>query len=95
MGKKRTEKKTIKAATYAEALKALREKMGTPTVSKDFLSGKETRGVCPISQVELARLLGVSYSALTKWEQGVREPMGLYRETVDKFLKRYGIEIGS
>lgn len=64
---------------YATRLKKLREVLGT-------LHG----GEC--TQADLARMLGVSLSALCKWEQGGRTPRGLYRDKVDRMFKKHGVE---
>lgn len=64
--------------TYADRLKKLREVLG-----------KLHGGEC--SQADLARMLGVSLSALCKWEQGGRVPRGLYREKVERMFKKHKI----
>jgi putative transcriptional regulator len=42
------------------------------------------------TQEDLARKLGLSLSAVSKWEQGVTSPSRLAREKLERFLRKGG-----
>ena len=44
------------------------------------------------TQEDLARKLGVTLSAVSKWEQGLFSPSRLAREKIEKLVKRGGIK---
>lgn len=77
MGKKKKTK--AKPWTYADALKTLRQ----------VFEG----GTREITQAELARKLGVSLSTVCKWEQGIRNPRGLYKAKVDRLLVKKDVKV--
>lgn len=43
-----------------------------------------------LTQDELARLLSLPVSTISKWEQSGRTPRGLYAEKLEAFLERVG-----
>lgn len=49
---------------------------------------KAARQKLELSQGEAARLWGFSHQLLGMWENGRRNPCGLYREKLEKILKR-------
>ena len=42
------------------------------------------------TQEDLARKLGLTLSAVSKWEQGIFSPSRLAREKIEKLLKKEG-----
>jgi len=42
--------------------------------------------ICALTQRELAQILRVDPSTLSKWELGIREPQGLYFQRIRLFL---------
>ena len=53
------------------------------SVAGELTRARQARG---LSQRELARILRVDPSTLSKWELGIREPEGLYLQRVRLFL---------
>lgn len=51
----------------------------------------ELRGRLQITQVQLAELLGVSYSTVNRWEGGHYEATKLVRHKFDELCKKHGI----
>lgn len=51
----------------------------------------ELRGILQITQVQLAKILGVSYSTVNRWEGGHYEATKLARHKFDEICKKYGI----
>ncbi len=47
---------------------------------------KETRHRLGWSRQRLAELLRVSIGSIVQWEKAIREPRGLYRTVVEKFI---------
>lgn len=46
-----------------------------------------------ISQTELAKLLGVSFSSVNRWEKGRYSPTIIAREKLKKLFKENGISL--
>lgn len=46
------------------------------------------RSKCSLKQREAARLWGFSHSTLQAWENGNRNPAGLYREKLEEVLRQ-------
>lgn len=53
----------------------------------------ELRSKLKISQEELARILEVSFSSVSRWENGHFEPTKITKFRVDKLLEDNGIEV--
>ncbi len=53
----------------------------------------ELRSKLNISQHELARILGVSFQSVNRWENGHFEPTKIVKVRIDKLLKDNGIEL--
>lgn len=51
---------------------------------KDLVDARKRLGH---SQRDAAESIRVPQDTLQKWEQGRREPTGLYREAVDRYIK--------
>lgn len=51
----------------------------------------ELRGKLQITQVQLAEMLGVSYSTVNRWEGGHYEATKLVRRRFDDLCKKHGI----
>lgn len=51
----------------------------------------ELRGRLQITQVQLAEMLGVSYSTVNRWEGGHYEATKLVRHKFDDLCKKHGI----
>ena len=51
----------------------------------------ELRGQLQITQTQLAELLGVSYSAVNRWENGQYKATKLVMHKFDKLCKQHGI----
>lgn len=51
----------------------------------------ELRGQLQITQTQLAELLGVSYSAVNRWENGQYKATKLAMHKFDKLCKKHGI----
>jgi len=51
----------------------------------------ELRGRLQITQVQLAELLGVSYSTVNRWEGGHYKATKLVRHKFDELCKKHGI----
>jgi len=49
---------------------------------------KAARKEAHMTQTDFARMIGVPQETVSRWESGKREPTGLYREAVERFLKR-------
>ena len=60
----------------------MRERGITP---KEIRKAREGAG---LTQEALARELGVSLSAVCRWEQGVRSPTGLCLRAVERWLRK-------
>lgn len=52
----------------------------------------ELRATLNINQHELAKLLGVSYPTISRWENGRFEPTKIVKVRVDKLLQETGIK---
>lgn len=46
-----------------------------------------------VSQTELAKLLGVSFSSVNRWERGKYEPTIIAKEKSKELFKENGIEV--
>ena len=46
-----------------------------------------------LSQQEFAKMLGVSFASVNRWEQGHHEPTYAARRKLMKLMKEYGIEV--
>ena len=53
----------------------------------------ELRSKLNISQHELARILGVSFQSVNRWENCHFEPTKIVKVRIDKLLKDNGIEL--
>lgn len=53
---------------------------------KAYRESHRTAGGKPMSQEAFARLLGPSLWAVRSWENGVSDPIGFYREAIEKRL---------
>ena len=51
----------------------------------------ELRGQLQITQTQLAELLGVSYSAVNRWENGQYKATKLVMHKFDKLCEKHGI----
>ena len=49
---------------------------------------KEMRRQLALSQEDLARLLGVSYATVNRWENGLSKPSKLAKAKLDNFCKK-------
>ena len=49
---------------------------------------KEIRRQLSLSQEDLARLLGVSYATVNRWENGLSKPSKLARAQLESFCKK-------
>ena len=49
---------------------------------------KEIRRQFPLSQEDLARLLGVSYATVNRWENGLSKPSKLAKAQLERFCKK-------
>ena len=52
----------------------------------------ELRGQLQITQMQLADLLGVSYSAVNRWENGQYKATKLVMHKFDKLAEKHGIK---
>jgi len=52
----------------------------------------ELRGQLQITQVQLAKLLGVSFTTVNRWEKGHHEATILVRRRFDDLCKQHGIK---
>jgi len=50
---------------------------------------REARKKAGLSQEGLARKLGVAFATINRWENG-KQPRGLYREAIERWLKEAG-----
>lgn len=55
---------------------------------------KELRLGLKLSQEEFARRLGISTSAIQKWESGVRTPGRLATREIERLMAKAGIKVG-
>ncbi len=46
-----------------------------------------------VSQTELSKLLGVSFSSVNRWERGKYEPTIIAKEKLKELFKENGIEL--
>jgi ribosome-binding protein aMBF1 (putative translation factor) len=53
--------------------------------AKRIITARQKAG---LSQSEAARKWGFSYGLMSMWESGKRNPSGLYREKLERFLRR-------
>lgn len=53
----------------------------------------ELRSKLYISQVELAKILNVSFSSVNRWENSRFEPTKIVKFRLDKLLEENGIEV--
>lgn len=61
-------------------------------MSTDFAKTlRAARQTAHQSQAQAAREIGCTLSALTKWEQGLRTPTGLYSLAALKYLRRHSV----
>lgn len=54
---------------------------------------KELRRRMLVSQTELAKMLGVSYATVNRWENGLHEPVYKAKRKLNKLLQKYDIDI--
>lgn len=55
---------------------------------------KYVRATLLVSQMELAKMIGVSFPTLNRWETGKLEPSFLNRKKFEAFCKSNNIEFG-
>lgn len=53
-----------------------------------MISLTEIRTRLGMSQEDLSRKLGVSWRTIQRWESGLSKPTGLYKEKLERFIKR-------
>ncbi len=64
---------------------------GTPSYWASLL--KELRRVCNVSQVDLARQLGINQASVSRWERGLTEPHFEARRTLDRMARELGLAV--
>lgn len=47
-----------------------------------------------VSQVELAKILGVSFATVNRWENGLHEPTYSAKRKLKKLFEKNGIQMG-
>lgn len=80
---------TIHVSTDEELIEAARERRGPPL--PDPVVRRLLRQRAHVSQAELAEVLGVRPSAISRWESGVRDPnpavRGRYAQLLDRLAR--------
>ena len=64
---------------------------GRPSYWANLL--KELRRVRNVSQVELARELGINQASVSRWERGLTEPHFDLRRTLDRMAREIGLAV--
>ena len=72
-----------KIVNSPESSKMTTENKPVQTLGQRLRSTRTGRGQ---TQEQAARAMGVTLSAVCKWEQGVRQPTGLYESTVQEYM---------
>lgn len=54
---------------------------------------KKLRNVLILSQTEMAKLLGVSFQTVNRWERGTHKPTIKAKRKLAPYFKKYKIEV--
>lgn len=54
---------------------------------------KKIRNKLILSQMELAEILGVNYTSISRWEQGLHEPTIKYKRRIVEFCINNNIDV--